>query len=164
MTELEGGILGILRRKPGMTAYAVRQVFLGSLSLEWSGSAGAVYPAMARLVKGGLLRARMGNDRRGTQTYAVTARGEKASDAWLCDVERTMSPGLDPFRSRSSLWHLLATGERRRLMLALKKTIEQRRGELEPLLATLEPPDATMLEMHLALLDLRLAWLSSQAV
>src|SRR5207253_1253548 len=127
--------------------YAVRKVFLNSLSLEWSGSAGAVYPAMARLAKGGLLKASKGNDRRGTQTYVVTAKGVKASDAWLKDIPRTVSPGLDPFRSRSSLWHLLPVSDRRQLMKQLEKAVEQRRQELAPRLATLEADDAVMLEM-----------------
>ena len=46
MTELEGAILGVIRLDPSCTAYRVRQVFLASRSDEWSGSAGAVYPAI----------------------------------------------------------------------------------------------------------------------
>src|SRR3569832_2452332 len=61
LTELEGAILGVLRRGGAMSAYAMRQVFLVSQSDEWSGSAGAVYPAIAR--------------RRGAGRGAAGARG-----------------------------------------------------------------------------------------
>jgi hypothetical protein len=46
-------------------------------------------------------------------------------------------------------------------MRDLERAIERRRRELKPLLTTEEPPDATMLELHLSLLDLRLAWLKA---
>jgi DNA-binding PadR family transcriptional regulator len=60
--------MGVLRRAPGSTAYAVRQVFHASASADWSGSAGAVYPAIERLKTAKLLTPRKEKDGRGTVT------------------------------------------------------------------------------------------------
>src|SRR5690606_37675280 len=76
LTELEGAILGVLRRDPGATAYRIRQVFRVSRSAEWSGSAGAVYPALKRMQKDRLIAERPEQDERGTRTYALTPAGK----------------------------------------------------------------------------------------
>ena len=162
LTELEGAILGVLRRAEGMTAYAVRQVFLTSLSAEWSGSAGAVYPAIARLTAAKLLAAHAKGDGRGTTSLVLTATGRAAHDRWLCDVERAVGPGTDPFRTRAGLWMELTPTRRRSLMKALQKEIARQRGALksEPLLPG--EADAITRELHLALLEMRLRWLEQR--
>jgi DNA-binding PadR family transcriptional regulator len=161
VTELEGAILGVLRRSPGMTAYAVRQAFLGSASEEWSGSAGAVYPAIERMRKGGLLRARALADARGGKAYALSPAGVSALDDWLCDVARASGPGTDPFRTRAGLWPMLPARKRRALMHALAAEIADRRRRLSK---TVQPDqgDRIMQELHIELLALRLRWLAAQ--
>jgi DNA-binding PadR family transcriptional regulator len=161
VTELEGAILGVLRRRPGMTAYAVRQAFLGSASEEWSGSAGAVYPAIERMRKSGLLRARALGGARGGKAYALTPPGISALDDWLCDVGRASGPGSDPFRTRAGLWPMLPAAKRRALMRALAAEIANRRRQLSK---TAQPDqgDAIMRELHIELLALRLTWLEAQ--
>jgi len=159
LTELEGAILGVLRRSPGMTAYAVRQVFLSSSSAEWSGSAGAVYPAIARLQTAGFVAARAAGDSRGTKTLGVARAGKTALDRWLCDTERAAGPGLDPFRTRAGLWSELAPGARRRLMRDLKVAITRQREILASGPKPTDAADAVTMELHLALLDMRLRWL-----
>jgi DNA-binding PadR family transcriptional regulator len=161
LTELEGAILGVLRRSRGLSAYAVRQVFLVSLSAEWSGSAGAVYPAIARMKTARLIAGRAQKDARGTVTYALTAAGIAAHDAWLCDVERAAGPGSDPFRTRAALWRELALAKRRALMKALRAEIERRRDALTAKTAD-DSGDAITDELLLAQLELRLRWLGAQ--
>ncbi len=160
LTELEGAILGVLWRSPGMTAYAVRQVFLSSNSAEWSGSAGAVYPAIARLQTAGFIAARSAGDSRGTKTLEVARAGKTALDRWLYDAERAAGPGLDPFRTRAGLWSELAPGARRQLMRNLKETITRQRRALASGPKPTDAGDAVTLELHLALLDMRLRWLN----
>ncbi|MBP6014226.1 MAG: helix-turn-helix transcriptional regulator [Alphaproteobacteria bacterium] len=160
LTELEGAILGVLIRAQSATAYRVRQVFQASRSAEWSGSAGAVYPAMRRLASDGLIKARAQEDGRGTQTYTLTAAGRAAHDAWLCDIDRAVGPGLDPFRTRAPLWPTLPPAARRKLMKALKAEIESRRATLARERDNGDEGDAIAARLHIALLDTRLKWLA----
>jgi DNA-binding PadR family transcriptional regulator len=161
LTELEGAILGVLRRGPGMTPYAVRKVFLASRSEEWSGSAGAVYPAIARLAAAGLIAARAGADRRGTKAYALSAAGRRAHDAWLCDAGRAAGIGIDPFRTRASLWQFLPARRRNALFRALTRTIRVQRSAIAAAAGTQDEADAAVDRLVLTLLDARLAWLTT---
>ena len=162
MTELEGAILGVLRREPGLSAYAVRRVFQMSVSAEWSGSAGAVYPALARLKTARLIAGRAQDDGRGTVTFTLTPAGLAAHDTWLCDVERAAGPGSDPFRTRAALWLELPAGKRRALMQALKKEIEVRRDALAAALSSRDMGDRLTDEILIAQMELKLRWLKTQ--
>lgn len=162
LTELEGAILGVLRRDPTCTAYRVRQVFRASRSAEWSGSAGAVYPAIHRLVSDGLIKESTAADARGTQTYRLTKTGEAAHDRWLCDVERAVSPGIDPFRTRMGTLSVLSAAKRRKLLTDLKAAITEARENLQSTIPTLDEDDKAGAELHLALLELRLRWLGER--
>ena len=46
LTELEGAILSEIHHRGASTAFKERKAFQESMSLEWRGSAGAVYPAI----------------------------------------------------------------------------------------------------------------------
>ena len=162
MTELEGAILGVLRRAPKMSAYAVRRVFLNSRSEEWSGSAGAVYPAIARLAQAKLLMALAQGDGRGTTIHALTPKGRVAHNAWLCDIARAAGPGTDPFRTRAGLWLELSPARRRTLMKELHREIARRRDAMKSDPKSGDKPDAIADELHLALLEMRLHWLDRQ--
>jgi DNA-binding PadR family transcriptional regulator len=159
LTELEGAILGVLRRAPETTAYAVRKVFAESWSAEWSGSAGAVYPAIQRLTRGGLIRVKRTGDRRGGQTCSPTVLGARLHDDWLCDVARAAGPGMDPFRTRAALWSFLPKSRRKQLMATLARETRSLRDEIRLGLAQRSAPDALTDTMVLALLDERLRWL-----
>lgn len=159
LTELEGTILGAIRRMPGTTAYAIRRAFMTSLSAEWSGSAGAVYPAIERMQKSGLIQGKAARaDGRGTITLTISPRGLALHDKWLADVTRAIGPGSDPFRSRSAAWHLLPAAKRSALLRELTAAIVKDRRRLEA-----EQPedqgDAEMQALHLALLETRLRFL-----
>lgn len=159
LTELEGAILGVLRRSGGLSAYGVRSVFLGSHSAEWSGSAGAVYPALARLKKGGFVATRSLGDRRGTKICALTETGKAAHESWVCDVARAAGPGLDPFRVRAADLSSVPARKRREFAASLARELEAQRSALKSSLSGKEPADAAMAELHIALIETRLAWL-----
>ena len=55
LTELEGAVLTEIALRGDDTAYKVRRAFQRSLSVQWRGSAGAVSPAIRRLVRSGLV-------------------------------------------------------------------------------------------------------------
>ncbi len=160
-TELEGTILGALGRAGGLTAYAVRRLFLSSLSEEWSGSAGAVYPAIARLEARGLLNAGAEADRRGGRTLLLTSKGRRALEDWLGDAVRATGAGTDPFRSRAGIWIEMPASQRSKLLADVKKELLRRREEITKTEPGLDAGDAIMLKMHLVQLNDRLAWIET---
>jgi DNA-binding PadR family transcriptional regulator len=101
LTELEGAVLGVILRAGTCTAYAVRRAFATSPSRFWTGSAGAVYPLVARLERRGLLAARRDRrDGRARRELTVTPAGRRAFEAWLLDPDRAADFGFDPLRTR----------------------------------------------------------------
>ena len=163
VTELEGGVLSEIRARGACTAYQVRRMFAGSRSHEWSGSAGAVYPAIKRLTERGLIdAARDAEDARGTQLLRLTAEGEAAVRAWAADVGRAVGPGVDPFRTRSTEWDALPPAKRRALETKLERALEARIAELEHAIAADETGCGPRLELDLALQRSRLDWLRAR--
>ena len=152
----------MLRREPGLSAYAVRRIFQVSLSAAWSGSAGAVYPALARLQKARLINGQAQDDGRGTVTFTLTAAGVRLHDAWLSDVERAAGPGSDPFRTRAALWLELPSAKRRALMKALKREIERRRDALTCKAPQADPGEAVTDALLVRQLELRRRWVDDQ--
>lgn len=101
-TELEGCVLGIVWASGPCTAYVIRKVFLDSLSPYWSGSAGAIYPLVARLEARGLIVSRAeprgGKSRR---ELTITPEGIATLHTWLLPLpEWTGSVPVDPVRTR----------------------------------------------------------------
>jgi DNA-binding PadR family transcriptional regulator len=162
LTELEGAILGVLRREPGLTAYKVRKTFLDSISAEWSGSAGAVYPALRRMEAAGFIRAGKERDGRGGQGYVLTKQGSATHDDWLCDLARAMGPGMDPFRTRASLWPFLDARRKRSFLTALKKEAERMRDQILKSMPGHDSHEVVTTGLLLNLLRDRLAWLERE--
>jgi DNA-binding PadR family transcriptional regulator len=123
LTELEGAILAELHTRGHDTAFQVRRAFATSLSLEWKGSAGSVYPAVKRLEQRGLIAATAAQGGRGTRQLSLTDSGEAALMAWACDIKVATSVGLDPFRLRSNLWAELSPDRRAQVFAALRAEI-----------------------------------------
>lgn len=84
-TELEGCVLGVVWEKGPCTPYTIRRVFQDSPSPHWTGSAGAIYPLVARLATRRLIRADARNPtgRRGAKAYRITPSGLEALKRWL---------------------------------------------------------------------------------
>jgi DNA-binding PadR family transcriptional regulator len=161
LTELEGTIMSAVMRSGGVTPYRLRQAFLVSPSVEWSGSAGAVYPAMHRLKAAGLLTATKSGDGRGTETYRVTEVGAAALLAWAGDVERAMSAGIDPFRSRVQQWLILPAARRGAILRSLEKALKARCGALRAKMAVVDETDRVQVAIELELQRARLRWIAA---
>ncbi len=160
LTELEGALLADIRRHGVCTAYRVRRTFEASRSLEWSRSAGAVYPAIRRLTARGLIVAEVAeDDGRGTQQLALSAKGMAALRAWATDVERAVGPGVDPFRTRAGEWEALSPAKRRVQLEKLERALDERVAELEAAIAEADEGQIARLELDRALQLSRLEWL-----
>ncbi|UIJ44802.1 PadR family transcriptional regulator [Sphingomonas cannabina] len=125
LTELEGAVLSEIHHRANRTAFQVQRAFQRSPSTEWSGSAGAVYPAIRRLIEGGLITATPMAGGRKAQALEVTRAGVSALTAWACDPGRAAGVGLDPFRLRSGIWRTLPNKERRNALEAVAAEIRQ---------------------------------------
>lgn len=132
LTELEGAILSEIHHRGEQTAFKVRRSFETSPSLEWSGSTGAVYPAIKRLERDGMVAARATGDGRATRLLSLTPQGTAAMFAWACDPQRSASVGVDPFRMRAGVWLEMDPARRRAVLAqvkaALEASIEAHRG------------------------------------
>lgn len=84
LTTLEYALLGLISMSP-MTGYDVHKVFDTTPFGHFSSSPGAIYPALNRLARRGLLDASMDTKRetRPRRVYALTEAGEETLEAWL---------------------------------------------------------------------------------
>lgn len=159
LTELEGAILAEIHHRGNQTAFKVRRAFEKSPSIEWSGSAGAVYPAIRRLVSSGLIRSETTAEKRGTRLLSLTARGRAQLGRWTTCVDRAVTVGVDPFRLRVSLWAVMPRSEWRALRPRLEAGLLETNRALEAWVETVSPGERPGVEMAIALNDLRLRWL-----
>ena len=156
LTELEGAILSEIHHRGQKTAFQVRRAFAASFSLEWKGSAGAVYPAVKRLEQRGLIQASMAKGGRATRTLLLTKMGIDELMAWACDPERAASVGIDPFRLRSGIWNELKPGERKKAFAAIRREIEAGIPGMEKFVADSDKLERTRVQLALALQRARL--------
>jgi DNA-binding PadR family transcriptional regulator len=115
VTELEGSVLGVVWEEGPCTAYVVRKVFVDSPSPYWSGSAGAVYPLLARLERHGLVRSQAHSvGRRPSRRFAVTPRGLRRLQRWLGPpfADWILGVPMDPLRTRLSFLAALPAARR----------------------------------------------------
>ncbi|MDH4270850.1 MAG: PadR family transcriptional regulator, partial [Candidatus Aminicenantes bacterium] len=84
LTTLEYALLGLVGMSP-MTGYDVHKVFATTPLAHFSSSPGAIYPALQRLARIGLLEARLdtAKEARPRRVYSLTTAGENALEAWL---------------------------------------------------------------------------------
>jgi DNA-binding PadR family transcriptional regulator len=83
LTTMEYVILGLLSREP-QTGYAIIQA-LDNTTQYWRASSGAVYPALRRLEKSGVIQGSVEAIRtmRPRKRYRLTSLGESLLDVWL---------------------------------------------------------------------------------
>jgi DNA-binding PadR family transcriptional regulator len=80
---LDYALLGLLAQQP-MTGYGLRRVFASTPMGVFSGSPGAIYPALARLERAGLIRcAGQSGARAGSRLFEPTRAGLAALRRWL---------------------------------------------------------------------------------
>ncbi|ADG09750.1 PadR family transcriptional regulator [Caulobacter segnis] len=159
LTELEGAVLSEIRDRGRRTAFQVRGAFKSSPSVEWSGSAGSVYPAIKRLEGAGLIRSEPLPGGRRAMALRVTEAGEAALDAWARDPQRAAGVGLDPFRLRSGIWLTLEPQARRAAMRDVSEAIQASIAAHERDLAAADPIERPRMLLALRLQRLRLDWI-----
>ena len=163
LTEIEGAILSEIEHRGNTTAFRVRRAFELSPSIEWSGSSGAIYPAIKRLRDRGLVDGAHIADRRATVRLSLTPAGQAAMTAWACDAERASSVGIDPFRLRAGIWQRLGGAERQAALLQTADAIRQNIAFLREYRAGLDDVEAARIELSLAVQALRLDYIERQA-
>jgi DNA-binding PadR family transcriptional regulator len=84
LTLLGYALLGLLHQKPA-SGYALRKTFATTPMGTFSDSPGAIYPALRRLERQGLVRGRVQQSAglRRKQTFRLTPRGLAALGEWL---------------------------------------------------------------------------------
>ena len=77
-------LLGLLEKQP-MSGYDLRKIFASSAMGSFSDSPGAIYPALGRLEKRGLIRGALegSSSLRRRRVYRITPKGIGAFKAWL---------------------------------------------------------------------------------
>lgn len=83
-TTLEYALLGLISLAP-MSGYDVHKVFDTTPLAHFSSSLGAIYPALRRLERRGLLTARLDRaiEARPRRMFSLTPAGEAALEAWV---------------------------------------------------------------------------------
>ncbi len=140
MTELEGAVLGVIWSLGPITSYGVLQRFSASTTRGWSSSTGAIYPAIKRLTRDGLVESTPElEDRRATRRLAITEAGKSALRDWIMGLEDWMGgAAVDPVRTRMNYIGILSRAQQ----LAL---VEKARGNARIALSELASfePDPT---------------------
>ncbi len=159
LTELEGAILAEIHNRGDGTTFQVRRAFASSLSLEWKGSAGAVYPAVKRLEERGLITASAAEGGRGARRLSLTESGWSAMMSWACDLKLATNVGIDPFRLRSSVWAWLEPDLRKRLFASLRAEILASLPMMQQTLDETDPIERVRVVLSMQLQQARLSTL-----
>ena len=162
VTELEGAILSEIHHRGAETAFKVRKAFLASPSLEWSGSSGAVYPAIRRLTAQGLIHGEPQNSARKGSSLTLTATGVDALNDWVCDLDRAAGLGLDPFRLRSGLWGELPATVRLKQLARLLVVLKTNIAGLETYGSGLDRVERRRVDLSITQQKARAAWVEAE--
>ena len=159
-------ILDLLKEKPRHGYEIIRELEEVSCG-TYKPSAGAVYPAVARLVRRGYLEsteARHGRRRR--RTHRITRKGREALAHWLEPPlpEDAARITYDPIRTRAYFLGLLAPRGRREFLIdahrQLKRQIPVIEAECERYCAAGDEFSAMAMSGALFVLRARLAWIA----
>lgn len=162
LTELEGAVLTEVGHRGNVTAFKVRRAFELSRSANWRGSAGAVYAAIKRLVKRGILDAKPIEGERGGNRLALSRAGKTALHSWILDTGRATDSGFDPFRLRAGLW-LGLSGDRLHLVLSeLESSVKREILELQAYREQQDPVESVGVELAIRMQEVRLRWIDEQ--
>jgi len=170
LSELEGCVLGLVGCRGPLTAYAIRRVFLDSVSPHWSGSAGAIYPLIRRLAKRGLIRSRTHaiGSRRG-HLHSLTAAGRSELRRWMGPPlpDWVVAVPVDSLRTRLGFLSALPPDARLAFLDDARRRLRAHVRDVEEdcRLALLDPDPCRILVARgaLAMLRARSRWLSDVA-
>jgi len=133
LSELEACVLALIGSSGPSTPYAVRQEFLNSLSPQWSGSAGAIYPLVERLERRRLIRStKYSTGRREGRLLSLTAAGSRAVRRWLRPDLQDWVMGVppDPLRTRVEFLGTLPPQEQRDFLQAAVRSVDRQLKEI----------------------------------
>jgi len=136
LSELEGAVLGVVFMRGPMTPYAVRTEFERSRSSHWSGSSGAIYPVIHRLVRHGLIRTEQRRQgRRESRVCRLSPPGQNALRAWLGPPLPAWAAAVtfDPIRTRVGFFAALPPDARRRLLDEAERRLVHELAEVRSL-------------------------------
>jgi DNA-binding PadR family transcriptional regulator len=160
LTELEGAVLSEIHHRGALTAFKVRKAFQDSPSIEWSGSSGAVYPAIRRMTDNGLIQEMRMAQARKVNHLSLTQAGIDSLTQWIVAPGRAVNVGLDPFRLRAGLWPHLSPEVRKAGLQRVKGEIEAEIVHLRAYLETLDLVERRRVELSIILQETRLQWLT----
>lgn len=163
LTELEGSVLSELHHRGRQTAFQVRRSFSTSPSIEWRGSAGAVYPAIKRLERDGLIEGVAKGDGRATRLLSITTAGIQTMTEWACDPTRASSVGIDPFRMRAGIWMSLEPSRRVEVFSAVRQELLAGISRLNAWSRHDDAIERASVDLSLRLQRARLDWLDAAA-
>jgi DNA-binding PadR family transcriptional regulator len=164
---MEHCVLGVVWMLQPCTGYAVRKVFLESFSSAYSGSAGAIYPLLSRMLTNEFLSAEsVLTGKRKASMHSLTASGEEALVGWLGETpqpEDTVE--MDPIRIKLRFLGALPCENRGEVIDQLitqmqrsKATIEEYESNPEVQFAD-DPFFHEAMRFALHTHDARIAWL-----
>ena len=133
-TELESCVLGVVWLHQPCSAYVVRRDFANSMSSYWTGSAGAIYPAVARLERLGLIESvEHPWGRRTRKEYTLTRSGKRSLRSWIEPPLDgwTSAPAFDPVRTRATFITLLSPEARRKFVESAIANLTVRIAEMK---------------------------------
>lgn len=167
LSELEGAVLGLIDKEGPLTAYAVRSHFQKSRSSHFSGSAGAIYPLINRLLAAGLLTAReRARGKRASRVHGLTGDGKRALRSWLTPLDDAMAAvEFDPIRTRVHFLAALSPAKRTGFLIDAADKLKKEIAATEALVGELDeeqdPWSAWGARGALAVLRARLEWIES---
>jgi DNA-binding PadR family transcriptional regulator len=152
-TPLDYALLGLLCQSP-QSGYDLRKIFETMALGNYSGSPGAIYPALRRLEQEGLIEGKVDTTTalRPKKVFRPTKAGRQTLSDWLArDIERDdVERRIDELLLRFAFhWVLDSRTETRRFLESLVNGVEDYLGEL--IRQRDEFPEGTPLHPRLAL-------------
>lgn len=133
-SEFECFTLGLIWKHGPLSAYSIRLQFRQSPSSYWSGSAGALYPMLARLESHGLVStATSTGARRDVKHYSITQAGVEALREWLQPPfpPEALSVNHDVLGARARFMDLLDYRQRSRWFDAASRALDDAEHSVE---------------------------------
>ncbi len=128
LSDLELVALGVVWKRGPCTSYAVMKELAGSPSSHWSGSAGAIYPAVKRLTRQGYLSCAADPvDRRGRRLYRIAPKGTAALKRWLVPPHPQAAAlfTYDPIRTQTYFLGVLSSKQRAKFLDACEAALRE---------------------------------------
>ena|SRR5450755_42115 len=133
LSEMEACVLALIWLDGPVTAYALRLVFLKSPSPQWSGSAGSIYPLLARLERSRLVRSTaQSTGRRPGKLFSLSPAGRRAVQKWLEPDIPGWVAGVppDPLRTRIGFLDALPPNQQKAFLRSAQKAVEEQLGKV----------------------------------